>query len=144
MAPQRDPLETDKRFPSCEWVGFYLQPKLTPQRCLMELCLTFQGGTFAGEGRDAVGEFLILGRYNLENGAVNFTKYYIGQHTVDCRGWNEGKGIWGIWEIRPGLLGGSYDRGGFHIWPRAMGDPTGAREAAESERPRNTERVLVE
>ncbi len=37
---------------------------------------------------------------------------------MSYRGYNEGKGIWGLWEIPPTW------KGGFHIWPEAMGDPT--------------------
>ena len=61
-----------------------------------------------------------------------WTKQYVGRHRVDYRGINDGHGIWGVWEIRQ--LGGLYhDRGGFHIWPVAMGDPTQARLAESIE-----------
>jgi hypothetical protein len=33
-------------------------------------------------------------------------------------GYNEGTGIWGVWEVPPTA------RGGFHIWPAGMADPT--------------------
>ena len=41
---------------------------------------------------------------------------------------NEGKGIWGTWEI-------DATRGGFHIWPEGMGDPTAPALEAEAEAP---------
>ena len=41
-----------------------------------------------------------------------WTKAYLGRHTVHYRGFREGKGIWGVWELEPG------QRGGFSIWPR--------------------------
>ena len=44
-------LETDPRFPSGPWTGFFLQP-LVPGRHLMELRLTFRRGEVKGEGRD--------------------------------------------------------------------------------------------
>jgi hypothetical protein len=84
----------------------------------MELHLTFRQGMMTGEGRDWIGEFLIRGRYQVEDGQCWWTKRYIGKHDVSYRGYNEGKGIWGLWEIPPTW------KGGFHIWPEAMGDPT--------------------
>jgi hypothetical protein len=84
----------------------------------MELELTFRQGAMTGEGRDLIGPFLIRGRYQLQDGQCWWTKRYIGKHDVSYRGYNEGRGIWGLWEIPP------HWRGGFHIWPKAMGDPT--------------------
>ena len=56
-APQTD-LETDPRFPSGPWTGFFLQP-LLPGRHLMELRLTFRHGAMSGDGRDWVGPFVV-------------------------------------------------------------------------------------
>ena len=111
-------LETDARFPSGPWVGFFLQPEIPPGRHPMELHLTFRHGVVTGEGRDFVGEFLIRGRYQVEDGKCWWTKRFIGKHDVSYQGYNEGKGIWGTWDIPPSW------RGGFYIWPEAMGDPT--------------------
>lgn len=121
-------LETDPRFPSGEWTGFFLQPVLTG-RHWMDLRLTFRGGIIKGEGRDWVGEFLFQGKYDLESGRCWWTKSYIGKHSIYYKGYNEGKGIWGIWEWDAPW------RGGFHIWPIAMGDPTQQKLAAEAEAP---------
>jgi hypothetical protein len=109
--------ETDPRFPSGPWRGFFLMGHL-PDRHQMELQLTFRQGVMTGDGRDMIGPFLIRGKYNLENGKCYWTKRYIGKHDVAYHGYNEGKGIWGLWEIPPSW------RGGFHIWPEGMGDPT--------------------
>jgi hypothetical protein len=119
--PKSDTLETDPRFPSGPWTGFFLQ-KLVPGRHLMELRLTFQHGSMTGEGRDWVGEFVIRGKYDLADGKCYWTKRYLGKHDVFYQGFNEGKGIWGTWEIPtdPPNVG----RGGFHIWPEGMADPT--------------------
>ena len=38
--------ETDSRFPSGEWVGFYMQHSVARDRHRMDLCLTFQSGSF--------------------------------------------------------------------------------------------------
>jgi hypothetical protein len=119
-APESDLFETDPRFPSGPWTGFFLQP-LMPGRHRMELRLTFRGGTMTGEGRDWVGHFTIRGRYTVTDGRCHWTKRYVGRHDVFYNGFNEGKGIWGTWEIP---AGGQYvtQRGGFHIWPEGMHD----------------------
>ena len=122
------PLEQDSRFPSGPWKGFFLQPAL-PGRHWMDLHLTFRAGTIRGEGRDWVGKFLITGRYETADGKCWWTKRYLGKHDVAYQGYNEGKGIWGGWEIPPSW------RGGFHIWPVAMGDPSTERLAVEREEP---------
>jgi len=97
-----------------------------PGRHQMELLLTFRQGVMTGEGRDLIGPFLIRGKYNLNDGKCHWSKRYIGKHDVAYQGYNEGKGIWGLWEIPPTW------RGGFHIWPTTMGDPTSP-HLAESE-----------
>jgi hypothetical protein len=84
----------------------------------MELQLSFRQGAMTGEGRDLIGPFLIRGKYSIESGECWWTKRYIGKHDVHYHGYNEGKGIWGLWEIPPAW------KGGFHIWPKEMGDPT--------------------
>jgi hypothetical protein len=117
-------LETDPRFPSGPWTGYFLQ-RLVPGRHLMELGLTFRQGEMTGEGRDWVGDFIVRGRYDLADGRCHFTKRYLAKHDVFYQGFNEGKGIWGTWEIarRPDQI---HQKGGFHIWPVGMADPTGS------------------
>lgn len=114
--------ESDPRFPSGKWTGFFLQ-RLIPGRHMMELLLTFSQETMTGEGRDAVGNFIIRGQYTLLDGKCHFSKRYVGKHDVSYQGFNEGKGIWGVWEI-PGSRGQIAQKGGFHIWPEGMSDPT--------------------
>jgi hypothetical protein len=48
---------------------------------------------------------------------------------VFYRGFREGKGIWGTWEIA--IL----SRGGFHIWPRQAGEGDERTETAVTEEP---------
>ena len=50
---------------------------------------------------------------------------YPGRHSVSYRGFREGKGIWGTWEL------GAY-RGGFHIWPLSFGGLAQRREEHET------------
>ncbi len=117
-------LETDPRFPSGPWVGFFTQPIL-PGKHTMELKLTFSQGSMTGEGRDWVGRFSIRGQYNLDDGKCYWTKKYLGGHDVFYKGYNEGKGIWGKWEMPVSSThGGGTWTGGFYIWPEGMPDPT--------------------
>ena len=132
-------LETDPRFPSGPWVGFFLQKEL-PGKHTMELRLTFQAGNMSGEGRDRVGDFLVNGRYDLADGKCYWAKKYIAKYDVFYQGYNEGKGIWGVWEID---IHGSQMRGGFHIWPEGMGDPTNEYLYEEADLPAGEE-VLLE
>lgn len=113
-------LESDARFPSGPWVGFFLDARI-PGKHRMELRLTFQGGSMSGMGRDWVGDFVVRGRYSTDDGKCHFNKGYIARHTILYNGFNEGKGIWGTWELtHEGLT----FRGGFHIWPEGMPDPS--------------------
>ncbi len=120
--PEQGNVETDPRFPSGPWTGYFLQP-LVPGRHLMELRLTFRQGQLSGEGRDFVGTFVIHGRYAVADGKCYWSKRYLAKHDVFYQGFNEGKGIWGVWEIPPGEET-SHQRGGFHIWPEGMPDPS--------------------
>ena len=117
--------ETDTRFPSGPWTGYFVQKHRPPGRHWMELQLTFRDSLIRGEGRDWVGKFVVTGRYQLEDGKCSWTKKYLGKHDVVYKGYNEGRGIWGTWQIPPLL------KDGFYIWPLEMGDPT-ARRATQS------------
>jgi hypothetical protein len=122
-SPPAGSLETDPRFPSGPWVGFFTQPIL-PGKHSMELRLSFHQGVMTGDGRDWVGPFTIQGRYDLSNGKCHWHKKYLSKHDVHYTGFNEGKGIWGTWEIPPNQNGGLHWTGGFYIWPEGWPDPT--------------------
>lgn len=107
--------ETDERFPSGPWIGYFLQREV-PGRHWMDLTLRFREGHIEGAGTDWVGRFLVNGTYRVQDGVCAMGKHYLGKHKVDYRGFNEGRGIWGTWQIPP------FFQGGFHIWPKAMGD----------------------
>jgi len=81
----------------------------------MRLHLTFANGVISGDGNDDIGRFFIKGRYDSQS-ECHWAKTYVGAHDVFYRGFREGKGIWGTWEI------GNFARGGFHIWPKRAGD----------------------
>lgn len=135
-------LETDPRFPTGKWTGYFLQ-KTHPGKHMMELRLTFQQGVLTGDGRDRVGEFLIKGRYDAADGKCYWTKKYLGKHDVFYQGYGEEKGIWGVWEITlPGH--GTLARGGFHIWPEGLGAPTNDHLTAEAEVPGPQEGEFIE
>lgn len=120
--------ETDPRFPSGKWVGFWTQKAPPPGKHRQELVLTFAKGEMHGEGRDWVGKFHIRGFYSTEDGKCRWTKRYVGRHDVFYQGFNEGKGIWGTWEI-------DTLKGGFHIWPEGTGEPTEPALSAEADLP---------
>ena len=114
-------IETDDRFPSGEWTGFFLQPSYLSERATMELTLSFHKGLIRGEGKDFVGEFLMRGHYDLGSGDVSINKQYVGLYNVFYKGCAElDKGLWGVWSLD------NSDHGGFHIWPKGMADPTGS------------------
>ena len=114
-------------FPSGPWTGFYNYGPGDRHR--MQLHLSFAGGRMSGDGVDDVGRFLIKGRYDTANKECHWTKTYPGSHDVFYRGFREGKGIWGTWEISIRW------HGGFHIWPRAAGEGEEHAEMAASEEP---------
>jgi hypothetical protein len=114
-------------FPSGPWIGFYNY--YPGDRHRMELDLTFANGNMTGDGRDDIGRFLIKGRYDAASRECHWTKTYIGAHDVFYRGFREGKGIWGTWEI------GLQAHGGFHIWPRQAGEGETQAESEGLEEP---------
>lgn len=81
----------------------------------------------SGEGADSIGRFLIKGRYDASTLECYWTKSYLGAHDVFYRGFREGKGIWGTWEIS------LFAHGGFQIWPRNAGAGEHETEAKEME-----------
>jgi hypothetical protein len=95
----------------------------------MRLGLTFANGNVDGDGTDDIGTFRIHGRYDAASKECHWIKSYLGAHDVFYRGFREGKGIWGTWEI------GLSAHGGFHIWPRQSGEGETAGEAEELAQP---------
>ncbi|MEI6782753.1 MAG: hypothetical protein WCQ21_17735 [Verrucomicrobiota bacterium] len=114
-------------FPSGPWRGFYnYRPG---DRHRMELQLTFADGNMTGDGVDDIGRFRIKGRYEAPTRECYWTKTYLGAQDVFYRGFREGKGIWGTWEISIRF------HGGFHIWPRRAGEGEAEAETAAAEEP---------
>jgi hypothetical protein len=101
-------------FPSGPWTGFYnYGPGIRKHR--MDLAITFSKTNIFGSGSDDVARFFITGHYDRSTGECYWTKAYVGAHDVYYRGFRDGKGIWGPWELANGS-------GGFHIWPLGEGD----------------------
>ena len=118
---------SEELFPSGPWVGFYSYVPKDKHR--MDLHLTFSNGNMNGDGNDDVGRFTIKGRYDVESRECDWTKTYVGGHDVYYRGYREGKGIWGRWEIS------AFDHGGFRIWPKVLGEGEGQTAAIEQPAP---------
>ena len=57
--------ETDDRFPSGTWVGYFIQWN---SRSRTELDLFFKDGLISGAGAAWVGEFIVKGRYQIDDG----------------------------------------------------------------------------
>ena len=110
-------------FPSGPWVGFYTYAGRS-RRFLMDLILEFKNGRMTGEGADGIGPFVISGIYAEDSGECSWVKQYVGRHTVDYKGFRDGKGIWGNWTLTGG-------RGGFHIWPLSEGGPANYEKESE-------------
>jgi len=135
--PAKIELETDPRFPSGKWTGFWLQ-RFFIGRQYMSLNLTFTQGVVRGEGIDRIGEFTITGHYDLKTGKCTLTKAYVGAHSLTYEGRNENDAqwIWGIWHHL------TLDRGGFHLWPHGEEDPTGRTLRAEQVLPAPKARMV--
>ena len=121
---------SDELFPSGPWTGFYNYSPRDKHR--MDLDLTFAGGKMSGDGNDDVGRFKAHGSYDVKTLECSWTKTYVGAHSVFYRGFREGKGIWGTWEIT------LQNHGGFHIWPKRIGEDETETIAAEKEQPAET------
>jgi len=118
---------SDALFPSGPWTGFYNYSPKDKHR--MDLGLTFAAGKMTGDGNDDIGRFTIRGQYDAQSLECSWIKTYVGAHDVFYRGFREGKGIWGTWEIMP------HCRGGFHIWPKRIGEGETQSESFEQEAP---------
>lgn len=118
---------SDKMYPSGPWTGFYNYAPKDKHR--MDLHLTFANGRVTGEGNDNVGAFVIKGQYDVQSAECHWTKTYLGAHDVFYRGFREGKGIWGTWEIR------EESHGGFHIWPKDASETPSTSTTAMIKRP---------
>lgn len=114
---------SDMDFPSGPWTGFYNCGR-NARRHRMDLVLTFADHTVSGDGSDDVGQFGVTGGFDESNGECYWIKTYLGGHDVHYRGFREGKGIWGLWDL-------PNESGGFHIWPLGQGEGDQIHRSAE-------------
>jgi hypothetical protein len=110
-------------FPSGPWTGFY-NYGAGERRHGMDLNLTFTNQAISGDGGDDIGRFVISGRFDETSGECHWTKTYVGAHDVYYRGFREGKGIWGVWNL-------DKTSGGFRIWPLQEGESEHEEEVGE-------------
>ncbi len=118
----------DDLFRSGPWTGFYNYSG-PDDRHRMDLNLTFANGQMSGDGTDNIALFVIEGRYDRATRECWWTKTYPASHDVIYRGFREGVGIWGTWEIPP------VSKGGFHIWPKLEGMAEHESLTAEAAKP---------
>lgn len=128
MDTEPRPTADDTEFPSGPWVGYYIYGSGSRDRHRMDLDLRFRDGLVRGTGVDDVDRFSVRGHYDRESHIVTWHKNY-PNHDVWYRGFREGRGIWGTWEI------GSHSTGGFMIWPKGSGGELEATVEAEIEEP---------
>jgi len=121
-------------FPSGPWTGFYNYGS-SIRKHRMDLVLIFTDRAISGDGNDDIGRFFVTGRFDETNGECYWTKTYISAHDVYYRGFREGKGIWGVWELPS-------ESGGFHVWPR--GQEQGEQDYESAEEPAPVEAVAAE
>ena len=79
-----------------KWAGHYVQNG--SHEAMHIDSLKFKKGTVSGRGEDTNGKFEISGTIE-KNGAVHFTKQYIGKHAVQYNGqrnYHEIKGTWSV------------------------------------------------
>ena len=128
LTPNHPEHETDPRFPSGPWRGFWLQRRT---RGWMNLQLVFKDGDVRGEGEDIVGKFVIRGNYCVETDKVTFRKHYVNGHMVAYAGVaGLDSQIRGQWEIRA-----CEDNGYWRIWPVQMCEACRRSTAAARDQP---------
>ena len=70
-------------------------------------------GHILGEGIDDIAPFTIRGSFDSATNTAGWTKSYIGAHSVEYRGFYDGRTICGNWTLA--IVSGS-----FWIWPRVI------------------------
>lgn len=114
MPLTNEKFETDPRFPSGAWRGYWLQHGM---KGWMKLMLEFRTGCVSGDGVDVVGQFTVRGSYCLKTGQVTIRKHYAGRYMVAYDGAAASDvHLRGQWNIRACL-----ERGPWHIWPLPAG-----------------------
>jgi hypothetical protein len=112
--------------PSGPWSGYYFYGTGGPKH-RMNLSLIFHpDGRISGEGSDDIAPFAIDGFFEVSRNEANWTKSYIGMHSVEYCGLYDQRTICGNWTL-------AIDSGGFWIWPGSLEGEEA--EAAKIEEP---------
>ncbi|MEO0732318.1 MAG: hypothetical protein AAFZ52_05760 [Bacteroidota bacterium] len=115
--------ERHPHFPSGEWEGHYTYGPGS-EKHPMAFRLNFAEGSVSGAGSDDVGPFTWNGHYDTQSLVVQMVKKYRGAHEVYYDGRADTNGIYGGWRL-------IFSRGGFHIWPKALGEEFVTEEVTE-------------
>jgi len=114
--------------PSGPWTGYYLYGHDGPKH-RMRMSLEFTpDGKIRGEGVDDIARFVIDGRLNGATSEANWTKTYVGMHSVEYSGIYSQRTICGNWTL-------IQFTGGFWIWPEVVAQSERAGAQAELEHP---------
>jgi hypothetical protein len=114
--------------PSGRWAGYYLYGH-SGVKHRMSLTLSFsREGRIEGDGVDDIAQFVIVGRFDCATSIANWTKTYIGRHSVAYSGVYCQKIICGDWTL-------SHLTGGFWIWPKSQSSTEFAEELLQLEEP---------
>src|SRR5687768_2885658 len=76
--------EPDRRFMTGQWRGYWLQPPNRTQHH-MQMALVFDNGVVNGLGVDTLGDFEIVGTYDVTDGSCDFKKRYACGRVVGRR-----------------------------------------------------------
>ena len=110
--------------PSGSWTGYYVYAWARYSRHRMDLDLHFKAARILGAGSDDIGPFSIRGWLEADSERLGWVKAY-ATHDVSYSGFRDARGIWGTWEIPPGMAGG------FRIWPKGLGSDESIETAEE-------------
>jgi hypothetical protein len=120
--------------PSGLWTGYYLYGHGGPKHH-MRLGLVFTpDGKICGKGVDDVALFVIDGLFNSVTSEANWTKAYVGMHSVQYSGIYSQRAICGDWTL-------IQVTGGFWIWPDVVAQSEKVVAQTELEEP--VEPVLI-
>ena len=120
------PAETDKNYPSVEWIGFMKVPGRRHGRLLMRLYLIFVDGqifgwSFFNTDFCIKNSHFIQGEYDKETGKVSMLGIDARSMPLLFEGYNEGKNLYGRWVLFTSCREIS---GGFIFWTYGSADPT--------------------
>ena len=106
--------ERNPDFHTGNWCGFYLENHRGEPGWMHMYLECDIAGKIKGEGIDYVGPWTLGGHFDAETKHCQWSKLYVGRHTVHYEGTLGEAGVQGNWKIQP------YLTGNFHVWPEGM------------------------